>query len=566
MYSLLNDNRKYILYSFVLLIVISLLFWKCRFGYPKFDEAFYLAETKRFINGDRFLVDDWYGAQLFSLFLIPFVKLYEFFNDGTEGIFLFIRYSYTTIKVISFFCIMYFLRSLVGINKAFFAALFYLILAGYGMMVISYNTLAITGILISLLLLLNTEDSFLCWVKRFFSGCFLSIAVLSIPYLLLFYIIYLVATFCISLSRLKNNSNLKLYSFKNLIGLTFGASICCISFFCLIISQSDLQEVLTTIPYIILGDNTHEFKSFYHLTVAYFVRILWGNERNILLLIVYTLIASVCLYSLFDRKKKKKQNIYISLAGCLGILLLLVYIFTENYINHYIFLPNIVALMIICFMREQIIQIRGYIFYSLFVPGVIVTYLEYVSSNTGFYCISYFSCISAISSIIIILDSIQINKSKTSLILFLLFTFLSIFYARITYIFCEDLKINQLNSIVSSGPAKKLHVSIDDNKRYENMILDTKLIREMSDMTYVLYFGDLVFYVLANQKLASYSPIQYSKDNNLLYSYYKRFEYKKPTVIYIEYDYPKAKTISNELSKKLDLKIYYNKFGFLLMK
>ena len=82
------------------MVVICLLVWKCRFGYSRFDEAFYVAQAMRFINGDRFLVDDWYGGQLFSLFLIPFIKWYLFFNDGTEGLFLFIRYTYIFLKII----------------------------------------------------------------------------------------------------------------------------------------------------------------------------------------------------------------------------------------------------------------------------------------------------------------------------------------------------------------------------------------------------------------------------------------------------------------------------------
>ncbi|MBR6961037.1 MAG: hypothetical protein IKH76_11225, partial [Clostridiales bacterium] len=57
------------------LIILGMLLWKCRYGFPS-DEALYLLVPMRFINGDIPLIHEWHPTQICYIWLQPVVALF----------------------------------------------------------------------------------------------------------------------------------------------------------------------------------------------------------------------------------------------------------------------------------------------------------------------------------------------------------------------------------------------------------------------------------------------------------------------------------------------------------
>ena len=134
-------NIYNILYVALFVVISSLLLWKCRFGYATLDEAFYPTIAYRFIQGDAILSEEWNNTQLSNLILIPILKCYINTKGNLDGIYLAIRYMYTVCKILISMLIYYKLRYF-GKHSAQATSLIFLIFAGYGMMVLSYNSVA----------------------------------------------------------------------------------------------------------------------------------------------------------------------------------------------------------------------------------------------------------------------------------------------------------------------------------------------------------------------------------------------------------------------------------------
>lgn len=530
---------RYWFYIGVLCLISMVLFWKCKYGYATLDEAFYPTIAYRFLQGDRILFDEWSNTQLSAVVIMPFLKFYMFFTGGLDGIYLYIRYCYTAIKiVISLFIF-------IGMRKyseagAFFASALFLIFSGYGLMVLSYNTISIAGTLLFLLCLLTSDDSVMGWLKRILAGIFLSMSVLGIPYVAILYILYVIAVFVISKMKIKNQGIADFYSPKALLGVTVGVGISAIIFLIYVLSNTTIQQIINTIPHILHGDPAHPKKNLYQMTLAYMVRIAIGNHHNYWVFGIYLVITLICVLFLFRRKKVQDRELFISVSGCVGILLLITYILTNNYINDVVFVPNVVAAMIFIFTQNRKIQ---ELFACVWVPGMVFTYLEYIASNTGYAGISCASCVACVGSITIIFiamkEELSLRKKQIPLLIFCLFTIISCFVYRCTYVFWEDGGLPSLTEQIEGGVADGLMVTENTAKHYYAIMSDTEVIRKLPEDTRVLYIGDQVLWMSGKQKCASYSPLCYSisADRSILYDYYEEHPEMTADIVYVEETY-----------------------------
>ena len=93
-----TDNTKKgfhktdIIFLFLFCCVALFSWWLAPYGWTGSDEAFYIAEPYRFVQGDVFFVDDWNCGQLFAFLLIPLMKLHLSLAESTDGIILAFRY------------------------------------------------------------------------------------------------------------------------------------------------------------------------------------------------------------------------------------------------------------------------------------------------------------------------------------------------------------------------------------------------------------------------------------------------------------------------------------------
>lgn len=91
---------RYCCYVAFICCISIVMFWKCKYGYATLDEAFYPTIAYRFLQGDRILFDEWSNMQLSAVVIMPFLKIYMLFTGGLNGVYLYIRYCYTLLKIV----------------------------------------------------------------------------------------------------------------------------------------------------------------------------------------------------------------------------------------------------------------------------------------------------------------------------------------------------------------------------------------------------------------------------------------------------------------------------------
>ncbi len=536
----------------VFLAISAVLFWKCRYGYAQpADEGFYLNIPYRLLQGDRLLYDEWHVIQLSSVVLAPLLKIFLMIKGSTDGVYLASRYAYTFFKIlISLFVY----TRLKKYNRfgAYISSIIFLIYAGYGIMGLSYNNIALGGAVVALLLMLNEHDgpvTRICWVL---AGLSLSVSVLGIPVNALLYIAYIIGVIAVSRASKKRMQSGKtfnptmsmFFSYKAFGFVTIGVAIALTAFFIYVLRDTTVMQIIQTIPYILSDDTAHQAKGLYRLTLAYLVRILIGNHHNYAVLATYMGIGGVLAAFLLDKKRNDRIIVYITAEALMCAAMLIVYAVTENYINYVVYVPNVLAVLIVVMAGNDL---NRTMFASFVVSGILLTYSEYAASNTGATGIANASCVATVGSVIIIADTVKnfmgenvasdmrrLGKCAAGIICaYMAATILFLGYYRVTYTFWES-GLDSLTETIQAGPAKGLKVTKERYESYNRLYEDTALIRELPDSTRVVYHADAFLWIAGTQRCGSYTPHYQRIDS--LENYYEIHSDRMADVIYIEGD------------------------------
>ena len=559
---------RYFAYTVIFVLISILLFWKCRYGYANSDEAFYPTIAHRLLQGDKLLYDEWHGTQLSALIIMPFLKAYQLIKGDYVGVYLFLRYAYTILKI----CIS--VAVFIGIKKygegeAFLSSILFLAFCCHGLMVISYNTIAVGGVLCWILFLLNGDVTKKGYFRYSLGGVCLALAILGIPHIVGVYFVYVIAV-AVNYFGGKNERYL-FFSPKALLGTTIGAGAVAAALFIYLFCNISMAELSKALPFILNGDAEHEAKGLYRSTAAYLVRILIGNDHNYLLFGTYCLLLIVLVIPLLkgDRIRKNISSELSVIILCLGIVALNCYFLHDeigSYLNDIIFVPNIVTpfLMFVWHHDDKIREI----FYCIWLPGMWLTYFEYLASNTGFSGVSAFSCIATIGSVLIIFQIFNaINKGGRYIVpIFYGIIFCCCLYYRMTYIFWEEGDLKAQETKITTGVAKGLVVTSNEAENYYKILSDTEEMRQLPEDAYVLYIGDKMLWVSGNQRCGCYSPYTYSITNTreILYEYLDLHPDKRPDAAYIEFN-TGNETIAKELADYLGYDYEKEQAGWIII-
>ena len=180
---------KHICFLLAFAAIWLFLLWKCQYGFADMDESFYLTTSLRILDGDALLFHEWNLSQMSSFLLTPLVWLYSIFRVGTEGILLWFRYAFTAIWGLTALFLAYRLKekSLIG---AAVASLAFMIYTPYGIMSLSYNSLGLLLMCVSMAVLATNDGNKPIWYSL--SGLLFAGAVLCCPYLLGLYLLFFV--------------------------------------------------------------------------------------------------------------------------------------------------------------------------------------------------------------------------------------------------------------------------------------------------------------------------------------------------------------------------------------
>lgn len=555
-----------VIMAVIFIIVCVALLWKCRYGYMDGDEGFYPTIADRFLQGDRLIYDEWHGTELSAVVIMPFLKLYYLINGSADGVYLFLRYAYTVVKIVISIFIYIKLKNYSKIGT-YVSMLVFLLYSRGCTSVVSYNSISFGGAIVAFLLMLNEKDTIKTRIFWILAGVALSISVFGIPHNVIIYFAYVATVIILSIiykNADKNgkhvNKTIRLcYSYKALGFVTIGVGICVVIFFTYLFSQITLSQLIESISYILQEDPEHPARSLWTLTGGCIFLILKTSTKTVCIIV-----AAILFMYLFDKKRQQRLEKYVIAVGIAAIILILMYTFRFTYqhnvgrVQPILYVMNVLGILLYILVKEEKIK---ELFAAIVAPGFFVMYAEFLASNNGFYGMATASCVSAVGSVLIIMIVIkQFFSDKThcwwgrtasiTLACALSICVGIITFCKIMLITTGNEMVMSLNVNIESGVAKGLIVNQEQYDNYMAMYEDTEAIRSMPEDTKVIYKADPMLWMAGNQRCASYTTYRgvtkiYAET---LQKYYTVHPDKVADVIYV---YGKDGSDEEELVNKL---------------
>ena len=379
-----RQRKKDIVFLIGLFLSFLFLVWKSKYGTGAYDEPFYLTMPHRIVNGDGMFSEEWNFGQLSAFLMLPLMKIYVMFMDGTEGIILHFRYIYIGFQLL---CTVALYLKMRKRELAWAAAWLFLLFCPYDIMAVSYNTMGLafmtlTGILLSV----AKEKDKKAW---FFAGIFFAAAVLCNPFLVLLYALYTVMVFVIRwcngrqgkklkgrmLQQFREEENLGLWAW---IMVTAGAALLAALFIISVLSGSSIGDLLENIP-LLMNDPEHTSRSLFMIVKVYLLS--FFNVYG-----WFVPVWAVLLFmAFFFRKKKNKRRICLAFINSSAVLSLLSFVPTIQSSYNFIMVPLAVCGLAAYIMTEEKDK-RA--FYFLYVFGFLYTFIANYASNQGMHAIS----------------------------------------------------------------------------------------------------------------------------------------------------------------------------------
>jgi len=499
------------------LIILGMLLWKCRYGFPS-DEALYLLVPMRFINGDIPLIHEWHPTQICYIWLQPVVALFLKINGGTEGIFLAFRYIFTAVWGLFSLFVFARLRKISPIG-ALLASLMIFIYVPFGEMALYYNTIGIITLLSSSVIVLTAQK----WkpFQYMAAGALYAVAVTCCPFLALaFPVLIIIAIIC-----------------KEKLFLFFTGGILVIfAVFCIYcLSKASLSDIIHSIPYL-AGDREHPF-SLTDKIATYFLSILTSSYLTpvFLALLLGPIALALC------RKDSRTHKIGFVITVALTIAMQVIYLVKGSFFNTFMFAPMFIA--VYCFITSKDKDIRR-LFFMVWLPGLFYTVCLHMSSNLDFGAISSAASIPSVASVIIAVIYIREEFSTGDLrkISIAVFAALIAFqlsvetYMRITYIFSEN-TLSNMTDTADKGAMKGLISTGNRIFYYEVMLYELKPLIESDADKVLIMSPESWMYLEVDKAIGSYtcwSPLIDDYTVDLLEEYYGMYPDMKPDMIYVE--------------------------------
>ena len=397
--SLSDDAQKQLLRDGIffgaILTVLLFLLWKCLYGIANVDESFYLTVPYRLIQGDGLFVDEWNLSQMSGLLTMPIVWLYMTLTGGVDGLVLFVRYVFVFAQVAAA-CFVYFRFRSISWVGASCAAVVFALYAPFGIMALSYNSMAILGLVLCMTLLLPSEKFRRTYY--IFAGLSFSAAVLCCPYLVFVFAIYvavvLVRSLVLRLLKKTSSREMTAFTLKGLLFFSVGVAIAVVLFLLFVLTRGSLKAILSSFTHI-LNDPSHPTVTFQQTWESF-----WRNIKNRgpECLQAYKLLGIVLLVAFVDFKRKNHKMLYFLLAGGATLILVERHI-RVDYINHLMWSISAIGPIVALLSEKKIVRTLFFTFWS---SGMLFSFCSKWGSNQGYYAITSASTVAAVGTVLML--------------------------------------------------------------------------------------------------------------------------------------------------------------------
>lgn len=518
----------------VLLLFFSL--WKSRYGLGIYDESFYLTIPYRMCHGDKLFLNEWHVSQLSALLQYPLMKLYLLVHPGTDGIVLDFRRIYIAVNFAGGLLAYRRLRKY-GVGAAA-VVLLYLLYAPYNIMALSYNSLGLLcGFLCAVYLATAAKNSDYAASGLFFAGL-----VLCQPLMLAeFAVVYLVL-FCVSL--ILKRPELLRGQLWFLLGCVIMAAPVLVYF----IFSVGISNILAALP-LMMSDPEHDMGELlsvsfiYKSIVDYYLPEMPAGLKFVsrsTLKVLYMWFVPIWAAVLFDRGRRKRATLYLSLSALLcaliGTAYMLLYPYKSTYISYVNYLLFPWLLHGVCLVPLLTKRERWQL--SLFYALGFLHALSFLTSNQGGNVFSIAllpACLASIMLSIKYCSSIGRAKAVPVFICTAVSAAL-LLYVRAGYCFMSP-PVSQFDSQCISGPAAGIYATEDDAARCDSVSLSMKSKRLDAGGSTLFLATDPLFYLCTDTGLAQYSAwLSFNIDStpSRLEAYYSFNPDKRPDAIVIE--------------------------------
>lgn len=517
-------NRQTVWFTFLLVFLGMIFAWRCFYSVGLYDEIGYLASLRRFLDGDRFLIDEWAPTMQLNTWII--YQLARFFPEILgESCVLYSRLIYIAYQAI-ITCLIY--KLLYKEKCAWIVAMTYFASTPYNIPALCYNTMSIGSIL--LICVYITERDKWQKINYVLVGILLSLAVLSNPYVALLYIVY--AFVCVEEHIRKKHNDGQFFSIQGLGFVTIGIIIVSVFFLLSLVGKGTLLDYKEGIISI-LNDEEHIGNHRIVLNILdaiwMIIRVWWRAAIPMGVIGLYTIFAP-------EKWKNRKVLLYLSVFFTAYGTIRFAYIYGSIAINM-VLVPMSFFGVEAFFLAENSKKYR----YALWLfIGYIFAICNYISTNTGVLSMSAMFIVPSLASILLILlcaDEIISTDGKgkfAKLIsdsLILLFFFIVV-HLRITFSWFDE-SLEQLDARIERGPCKGMYTTDETIERY-NQIIDGIDKCKISKDDRVLFLPiQPLPYLYSEGKVGSPYIIRFKTELDELDAYYDLVEKNRPTVVVI---------------------------------
>lgn len=538
--------RQAVIFSCILAGLVLLL-WKCRYGFGNIDEAFYLTIPIRLCLGDALLVEEWHVSQLSSLLLYPIMWVYRlFFGTSQQGIVLHFRYIYVGVQ----FAVSIFLYSRwkrLSEWGALPAAIVFLLFAPYGISALSYNSMGIICVVLSLTVFVTGRRH--RYVQEIISGILFAGAVLCCPSFVIVYFLYGAA---VIISRTffcrKKGIGDGFLAPARFLRVTGGCAVLAVIFAVFVLSRTSGTRILQSIPEI-MGDSAHSLNGWWYRIWHSVSYVLGGKEEIAFCSALFFLLL---VWSAFDRKRMQRRWLYW-LLGC-GIVFahMVCTIQNSTLINAVTVSVTLLPLLSMILIRDE--KITG-IFWSIWLPGVLYSLCITMVSNQSYLAMQTGLVVSSAAGILIVARTIRTLLEEDSgewwlpVRRFLLMVSGVIFigvmlgsegWHRYSDVFWGG-DVTAQTEAVTEGPEAGLYVTKDKMEKYEAVRTDFQLIqeREPEAESAALLTDQCWYYLFSDWEYGAYSAwlsVGHVDVAERLIHYYDMNPHKLPDLILADKD------------------------------
>ena len=520
-----RGRKSWDLWLFFLLLaaLAVLLFRKCRYGFANIDEAFYLTIPLRLIQGDQLMLHEWHLSQLSGFLLAPILRLYLLLAGTTEGMLLAFRRIYTLVQLLAALAIFLMLRPS-SKPGALMGALLWCVYAPFGIMALSYNSMGILFVTLSILLHFCGEKPGLLIL----SGVLFACAVLCCPFLCLVWGAY--AFQVLLWPRLRRASwrpDVRKFGLFTL-GIA-GMAAVFLFFLFRKLSPGRLLEILP----LVLKDPEHGFAPVYKLYTFLAFLFLCGRYGCGIVVGYCALTMAGLLCRRGEGKTLCVMGVFLLCAFHLWAM-----IQTYGYINH-LMLPLCYAACACFLIRRE--ETQKPIFYGLLLPCLLYVPCLQLSSNQLHYAMSSASAAAIPAAAVMLACSVKAEPrpglrraAAAALAVLFLFQGGAQLHYRWNWIFWEG-EPEEQTVLLREGPEAGLLVSEKKAELYEPRFRE---LQRLNSREKLLFLSENTwFYLCGDWENAAFSAWlsgvnEVSVDK--LMSYYRVNPDKVPDLIYVE--------------------------------